>query len=38
MDVVLSEVDAAGWLKANSGFCFPVQIAHGAVLDLVKTG
>ena len=38
MDVVLSQVDPAGWLKANSGFCFPVQIAHGAVLDLVKSG
>jgi len=34
--VVLSDVDPAGWLKANSGFCFPVQIAHSAVLDLVK--
>ncbi len=38
MDVVLSEVDARGELKANSGFCFPVQIAHGAVLDLVQRG
>ncbi|MGD0093799.1 MAG: acyl-CoA dehydratase activase-related protein, partial [Planctomycetota bacterium] len=35
---VLSGVDSAGWLKAYSGFCFPVQIAHGAVLDLVKRG
>ena len=35
---VLSGVDPAGWLKAYSGFCFPVQIAHGAVLDLVKRG
>lgn len=38
MDVVLSDIDPAGWLKANSAFCFPVQIAHGAVLDLVKRG
>lgn len=38
MDVVLSNVDPAGWLKTNSAFCFPMQIAHGAVLDLVKGG
>jgi predicted CoA-substrate-specific enzyme activase len=38
MDVVLSDIDPAGWLKANAAFCFPVQIAHGAVLDLVKRG
>ena len=38
MDVVLSGVDAAGAMKANSGFCYPVQIAHGAVLDLLKGG
>jgi predicted CoA-substrate-specific enzyme activase len=38
MDVVLSEVDPHGDLKSNSGFCFPAQIAHGAVLDLVRRG
>ena len=38
MDVVLSGVDPQGDLKSHSGFCFPVQIAHGAVLDLVKRG
>jgi predicted CoA-substrate-specific enzyme activase len=38
MDVVLSEVDPRGDLKSNSGFCFPAQIAHGAVLDLVQRG
>ncbi len=38
MDVVLSDVDSHGDLKSNSGFCFPAQIAHGAVLDLVKHG
>lgn len=38
IDAVLSDVDPAGWLKANSAFCFPVQIAHGAVLNLVKRG
>ena len=38
MEVVLSGVNSAGGLKANSGFCFPVQIAHGAVLDLIQGG
>jgi predicted nucleotide-binding protein (sugar kinase/HSP70/actin superfamily) len=38
MDVILSGVDASGAMKANSGFCYPVQIAHGAVMDLIKTG
>ncbi len=38
MDVVLSGINSAGALKANSGFCFPVQIAHGAVLDLIHGG
>jgi predicted CoA-substrate-specific enzyme activase len=38
MDVVLSGVDPAGDLKSYSGFCFPAQIAHGAVLDLARKG
>jgi predicted nucleotide-binding protein (sugar kinase/HSP70/actin superfamily) len=36
MDVVLSDVDPRGDLSSYSGFCFPAQIAHGAVMDLVK--
>jgi predicted CoA-substrate-specific enzyme activase len=36
MEVVLSDVDPRGDLTSHSGFCFPAQIAHGAVLDLVK--
>src|SRR5271165_2100183 len=36
IEVVLSEVDPRGELKSNAGFCFPAQIAHGAVLDLAK--
>jgi predicted CoA-substrate-specific enzyme activase len=36
MEVVLSDIDPRGELKSNSGFCFPAQIAHGAVLDLVQ--
>jgi len=36
MEVVLSDVDPLGDLKAHAGFCFPAQIAHGAVLDLAK--
>jgi hypothetical protein len=33
IETVLSGVDPQGELKSNAGFCFPVQIAHGAVLD-----
>ncbi|HUJ29597.1 MAG TPA: acyl-CoA dehydratase activase-related protein, partial [Myxococcales bacterium] len=36
MEAVLSGVDADGDLKSNSGFCFPAQLAHGAVLDLAR--
>jgi predicted CoA-substrate-specific enzyme activase len=35
-EVVLSGVDPRGDLKAYSGFCFPVQIAHGAIMDLAR--
>lgn len=38
MDVVLSAVDPEGTLKANSAFCLPAQMAHGAVLDLTRRG
>lgn len=38
MDVVLSDVDPRGDLTSYSGFCFPAQIAHGAVLDLSRRG
>lgn len=38
IQVVLSDVDSRGELKTNSGFCFPAQIAHGAVLDLIQKG
>ncbi|MCX6864665.1 MAG: acyl-CoA dehydratase activase, partial [Verrucomicrobia bacterium] len=38
MEVVLSDIDPQGELKSNAGFCFPAQIAHGAVLDLVNKG
>ncbi len=37
-DVVLSGVDPRGELKSYSGFCFPAQTAHGAILDLAKRG
>jgi predicted CoA-substrate-specific enzyme activase len=36
IEVVLSDVDSRGELKSHSGFCFPAQIAHGAVLDLSR--
>ena len=38
LEPVLSEVDPGGELKANAGFCFPAQIAHGAVLELARRG
>jgi predicted CoA-substrate-specific enzyme activase len=38
LDVVLSGVDSRGEIMAHSGFCYPAQIAHGAVLDLVQRG
>jgi predicted nucleotide-binding protein (sugar kinase/HSP70/actin superfamily) len=38
MEVLLSDVDPRGDLASNSGFCFPAQIAHGAVLDLTRRG
>ena len=38
MEVVLSAVDPQGELKSHSGFCFPAQIAHCAVLDLTRHG
>ena len=38
MEVVLSGVDPRGELRSYSGFCFPAQIAHGAVLDLAERG
>ncbi|MGA2656385.1 MAG: acyl-CoA dehydratase activase-related protein [Verrucomicrobiota bacterium] len=36
LGVVLSNVDPRGELKSYSGFCFPAQIAHGALLDLAE--
>jgi predicted CoA-substrate-specific enzyme activase len=36
MEVVLSGIDSEGDMKSYSGFCFPAQIAHGAVLDLAR--
>jgi predicted CoA-substrate-specific enzyme activase len=38
MEVVLSEIDPRGELRSNAGFCFPAQLAHGAVLDLARKG
>ncbi|MCY3414634.1 MAG: hypothetical protein INQ03_23495 [Candidatus Heimdallarchaeota archaeon] len=33
---VLSDIDERGELYINAPFCFPTQIAHGAVLDLIE--
>jgi predicted nucleotide-binding protein (sugar kinase/HSP70/actin superfamily) len=38
VEIVLSGVNPKGDLKTHSGFCFPTQIAHGAVLDLIERG
>ena len=38
LQVVLSGVDPHGDLKSNSGFCFPVEMAHGALQDLAQRG
>jgi predicted CoA-substrate-specific enzyme activase len=38
LEPVLSGVDSQGDLKAYSSFCFPAQVAHGAVLDLIRSG
>lgn len=35
-NVVLSDIDDRGELYINAPFCFPTQIAHGAVLDLIN--
>ena len=38
LEAVLSDVDPRGELKSYSGFCYPAQIAHGALLDLAQRG
>ncbi len=35
-NVVVSNIHPDGELKANAPFCFPTQIAHGAVYDLIQ--
>ncbi|MHA1685977.1 MAG: acyl-CoA dehydratase activase [Candidatus Heimdallarchaeaceae archaeon] len=37
-EVVLSDIDPAMEFIANAPFCYPTQILHGAVLDLIKKG
>ncbi|MHA1555316.1 MAG: acyl-CoA dehydratase activase [Candidatus Heimdallarchaeota archaeon] len=34
--VILSEIDDDKELMTNAPFCYPIQVLHGAVLDLVK--
>jgi len=36
-EVVLSGIDEDKELMTNASFCYPVQILHGAVLDLIKS-
>ncbi|MHA2358434.1 MAG: acyl-CoA dehydratase activase, partial [Candidatus Heimdallarchaeaceae archaeon] len=35
-ELILSDIDEDKELMTNAPFCYPVQILHGAVLDLVK--
>lgn len=35
-EVILSDIDEDKELMTNAAFCYPVQIMHGAVLDLIK--
>ncbi|MHA1303834.1 MAG: acyl-CoA dehydratase activase, partial [Candidatus Heimdallarchaeaceae archaeon] len=35
-EVVLSDIDKEKELVTNASFCYPVQILHGAILDLIK--
>ncbi|MHA1778461.1 MAG: acyl-CoA dehydratase activase, partial [Candidatus Heimdallarchaeaceae archaeon] len=35
-EVVLSDIDKEKELIINAPFCYPIQIFHGAVLDLIK--
>jgi predicted nucleotide-binding protein (sugar kinase/HSP70/actin superfamily) len=37
-EVVLSEIDQEKELMTNAAFCYPIQILHGAVMDLRKKG
>ncbi|UJG40122.1 MAG: acyl-CoA dehydratase activase [Candidatus Heimdallarchaeum aukensis] len=37
-EVVLSSIDEEKELLTNAPFCYPVQILHGAVNDLIKKG
>jgi predicted CoA-substrate-specific enzyme activase len=38
LNVVLSGLDPKGELKSYSGFCFPAQTAHGAIMNLARRG
>ncbi|MCG3220840.1 MAG: hypothetical protein H7641_05615, partial [Candidatus Heimdallarchaeota archaeon] len=35
-EVILSDIDEDKELMTNAPFCYPVQIMHGAILDLIK--
>ncbi len=35
-EVILSDIDEEKELMTNAAFCYPVQVLHGAVLDLIK--
>ncbi|NHJ39335.1 MAG: hypothetical protein FK731_04825 [Asgard group archaeon] len=35
-EVILSDIDDDKELMTNAPFCYPVQILHGAILDLIK--
>jgi predicted CoA-substrate-specific enzyme activase len=35
-EVILSDIDEEKELMTNAAFCYPIQVLHGAVLDLIK--
>ncbi|NPD88896.1 MAG: hypothetical protein HGN29_09225 [Asgard group archaeon] len=35
-EVILSDIDEDKELMTNAPFCYPIQIMHGAILDLIK--
>jgi predicted CoA-substrate-specific enzyme activase len=37
-NVIVSEIEKGSDLRTNASFCFPAQLAHGAVMDLIEQG
>ncbi|MHA2089920.1 MAG: acyl-CoA dehydratase activase [Candidatus Kariarchaeaceae archaeon] len=37
-NIIVSEIEEGSDLRTNASFCFPAQLAHGAVMDLIEKG